>query len=123
MPLVFSLLMVIYTLGSSITLGDTEAFKSYAREYNYHYLSFAISRYISWSSRFLIEAITAYFSVHYIQFFVLIFLLSFLLMVSFVRLIGFDENKYLKYKLIVPTLAIFSFQLIVYLTARESLQQ
>ena len=109
MPLVFSLLMVIYTLGSSITLGDTEAFKSYAREYNYHYLSFAISRYISWSSRFLIEAITAYFSVHYIQFFVLIFLLSFLLMVSFVRLIGFDENKYLKYKLIVPTLAIFFF--------------
>ena len=52
MPLVFSLLMVVYTLGSSITSGDTEAFRGYAREYDYHYLSFAISRYTSWSSRF-----------------------------------------------------------------------
>lgn len=109
LSIVFSSLMVIYTMGSSITSGDVVYFKNYAKEFDYQYLTFALSRYSTWSSRLLIESISAYFSVHYIQFFIMIFGISYLFMTSIIQLTGFDDKKYSQYKLIIPILAIFFF--------------
>ena len=45
-------------------MGDQTAFLNYAREFHYNYLEFGINRYLTWSSRLLIESATLFFSVH-----------------------------------------------------------
>lgn len=108
-PFMFSLLMSIYIMSSPLRSGDALQFKSDIKSFNYHYLSFAIFRYKNWSSRFLIESITAYFSVHNIQFLLLMFCLSFLFMYAIIQLIGFNDSRYHQYKIIIAILALFFF--------------
>lgn len=105
----FSLLMSIYIMSSPLRSGDALQFKSDIKSFNYHYLSFAVFRYKNWSSRFLIEAITAYFSVHAIQFLLLMFCLSFLFMYAIIQLLGFNDSRYHQYKIIIAILALFFF--------------
>ncbi|MDR3046228.1 MAG: hypothetical protein LBU51_01265, partial [Bacteroidales bacterium] len=107
--LLFSLLMVVYVLSSPLISGDAEWFRGMAKDCDYHYLSFAVSRYGSWSSRLLIESITAYFSVHYIQFIVMIFLISLLFMTSIIRLLELNDQKYRQYRLVILMIALLFF--------------
>ena len=54
-----------YYINNKITpVGDQTAFLDYAKEFHYNYLEFGINRYLTWSSRLLIESATLFFSVH-----------------------------------------------------------
>lgn len=54
-----------YYINNKITpVGDQTAFLDYAKEFHYKYLEFGINRYLTWSSRLLIESATLFFSVH-----------------------------------------------------------
>ena len=54
-----------YYINNKITpVGDQTAFLNYAKEFHHNYLEFGINRYLTWSSRLLIESATLFFSVH-----------------------------------------------------------
>lgn len=62
-------------------VGDQTRFIIDAKQMNYNYLYFAIFRYMTWSSRLLIETATMYFSLHEIIFLFSAFLATLFLMI------------------------------------------
>lgn len=70
-----------YYINNKITpVGDQTAFLDYAKEFHYNYLEFGINRYLTWSSRLLIESATLFFSVHDKLFILASIIASFLLL-------------------------------------------
>ena len=70
-----------YYINNKITpVGDQTAFLDYAKEFHYNYLEFGINRYLTWSSRLLIESATLFFSVHDKLFILASFIASFFLL-------------------------------------------
>lgn len=53
-----------YQANSVYPVGDQTGFSVHAQQINFNYLYFAIFRYMTWSSRLLIESATMYFSLH-----------------------------------------------------------
>lgn len=79
---VVSFLFTAYVLTKRGHLGDQPWFAAQAEIFDYNYLAFAMERYQVWSSRFFIEALTMYFSVHFWSFTVTFFLTTFSFLVS-----------------------------------------
>ncbi|MBM7642430.1 hypothetical protein [Streptococcus loxodontisalivarius] len=86
--------------------GDQIWFAERAQHLNYNYLGFAIERYMTWSSRLLIESATMYFSVHTILFQVVLFIGSFVFLKLFKNYF-FKGNLILELTLPILFLATF----------------
>ena len=77
-----------YYINNKITpVGDQTAFLDYAKEFHYNYLEFGINRYLTWSSRLLIESATLFFSVHEKLFILASIIASFFLLLPSKKLI------------------------------------
>ena len=73
-----------YYINNKITpVGDQTAFLNYAKEFHHNYLEFGINRYLTWSSRLLIESATLFFSVHDKLFIIASIIASFFQQVNF----------------------------------------
>lgn len=70
-----------YQANSVYPVGDQTGFIVHAQQINFNYLYFAIFRYMTWSSRLLIESATMYFSLHELIFIFSAFLATLFLLI------------------------------------------
>ena len=77
-----------FYMNNKITpVGDQIAFLKYAKEFKFDYFLFGLDRYLTWSSRLLIESATLFFSVHEKFFILAAFCATILLLIGTVELV------------------------------------
>ena len=77
-----------FYMNNKITpVGDQIAFLKYAKEFKFDYFLFGLDRYLTWSSRLLIESATLFFSVHEKFFILAAFCATILLLIGTVKLV------------------------------------
>ncbi|TCD45709.1 hypothetical protein D3X11_05665 [Streptococcus sp. X16XC17] len=94
--------------------GDQAWFAQIIGQFRYGYIGFMMHRYMTWSSRFFLEGLTAYFSVHIVQFIVTIFITTFFFIKVNVK--DFEEKfgqTWLSFLVPILFLGMFSIQFFV----------
>lgn len=96
--------------------GDQQWFADIIKQFDYRYFEFAVYRYQTWSSRLLLEAAMAFFSVHQVGFLVAVFISSTSLLAAFIhRFRQRSQTSFLVFG--IPLLFLVFFQIRLFTSA------
>ena len=90
---IMSLLYLVVSIKPMSVLVDTVWFRKMAYKFSFPYISFALWRYENWSSRLLIESITAFYARYTTLFVITVFLAIFFLFKGLSLLLDAEMDK------------------------------